>query len=83
MDGGDLAQLWPVVVRSAGESDFVALKPSSTVRARARLSSPGRTVRQLLFGRKRTVYRVYFTIINDVVIVLHIRHGARREPRRL
>jgi plasmid stabilization system protein ParE len=47
------------------------------------LSSAERTVRQLLFGRRRYVYRIYFAIFADVVSVLHVRHGARKELRRL
>ena len=47
------------------------------------LSSPSREVRKLLFGRKNYIYRVYFTITEGVVKVLHVRHGARREPKRV
>jgi plasmid stabilization system protein ParE len=47
------------------------------------LSTPRRQVRKLLFGRRRSVYRIYFTIIGDVVQVLHVRHGARQEPKRV
>jgi plasmid stabilization system protein ParE len=39
-------------------------------------------VRQLLYGRRQSVYRVLFTVIGDldepVVRVLHIRHAAQR-----
>ena len=48
-----------------------------------KLSTDRRTVRQLLFGRRRHVYRIYFAIFADEVSVLHVRHGARQEPRRL
>jgi plasmid stabilization system protein ParE len=40
-------------------------------------------VRQLLYGRKPHVYRILFSIENDTVHILHIRHGrrkARTEP---
>ncbi len=47
------------------------------------LSTAGRTVRVLLFGRNPHAYRVYFATYDDEVRVLHVRHGARREPRRL
>lgn len=47
------------------------------------LSTGRHPVRQLLFGRRRHVYRVYFSVVDDVVKVLHVRHGARRRPRRL
>jgi plasmid stabilization system protein ParE len=36
-------------------------------------------VRHLLYGRKPHVYRILFTIKDQTVYVLHIRHG-RREP---
>jgi plasmid stabilization system protein ParE len=36
-------------------------------------------VRHLIFGRKPHLYRVLFTIEDDVVVVLHIRHGRRRK----
>ena len=47
------------------------------------LSTGDHPVRQLLFGRRRHVYRVYFSVLEDVVKVLHVRHGARRRPRKL
>ena len=46
------------------------------------LSRPARLVRKLLYGRKPGVYRIYFEIAGDAVLIYHIRHGARREPRR-
>ncbi len=48
-----------------------------------KLCSNQRTVRQLLFGRRRHVYRIYFAVFTDVVTILHVRHGARKEPRRM
>jgi plasmid stabilization system protein ParE len=38
-------------------------------------------VRHLLHGRKPHVYRILFTIKDETVYVLHIRHG-RRQPLR-
>jgi toxin ParE1/3/4 len=38
-------------------------------------------VRRILFGRKPNVYRIYYSVEGETVYVLHIRHGARREPR--
>jgi plasmid stabilization system protein ParE len=38
-------------------------------------------VRQLLYGRKPNVYRILFTIEDQTVYVLHIRHG-RRQPHK-
>jgi plasmid stabilization system protein ParE len=35
-------------------------------------------VRQLLYGRKPNVYRILFTIDEDKVVVLHLRHGRRK-----
>ena len=37
-------------------------------------------VRHLICGRKPHQYRILFTVQNDVVIVLHVRHGRRRRP---
>jgi plasmid stabilization system protein ParE len=36
-------------------------------------------VRHLLYGRKPHVYRIIFTIEDNTVFVLHVRHG-RRQP---
>jgi plasmid stabilization system protein ParE len=44
------------------------------------LSRRRQMVRRILFGRKPNVYRIYFSIEGETVRVLHIRHGARREP---
>lgn len=49
--------------------------------AEPELSSSRRTVRKLLFGNRRHAFRVYFAIFDDVVRVLHVRHGARRDPK--
>lgn len=35
-------------------------------------------VRQLLYGRKPHQYRVLFTVEDETVVVLHIRHGRRQ-----
>jgi plasmid stabilization system protein ParE len=34
-------------------------------------------VRQLLYGRKPHVYRILFTVEDETVSILHIRHGRR------
>ena len=47
-----------------------------------RFSRPAIAVRQLLYGRYPHVCKVYFTIEPKTVWILHIRHGARREPSR-
>lgn len=36
-------------------------------------------VHQMLYGRKPHQYRVLFTIDGDRVVILHIRHGRRRQ----
>jgi plasmid stabilization system protein ParE len=36
-------------------------------------------VRHLLYGRRPNVYRILFTIEDQTVYILHIRHG-RRQP---
>jgi plasmid stabilization system protein ParE len=38
----------------------------------------GREVRQMLYGKRRNKYRVLFEIRKQLVIVLRVRHGARR-----
>jgi len=35
-------------------------------------------IRQLLYGTRRDVFRILFTIQGDTVHVLHVRHGAQR-----
>ncbi len=34
-------------------------------------------IRQLLYGKRQHAYRILFTIREETVSVLHIRHGAR------
>jgi plasmid stabilization system protein ParE len=38
----------------------------------------GREIRQLLYGKRQHKYRVLFEIREKVVIVLRVRHGARK-----
>ena len=35
-------------------------------------------IRQLLYGKRRGVYRILFTVAGNVVQILHVRHGARQ-----
>ena len=35
-------------------------------------------IRQLLYGKGRNTYRILFTVSEQVVDVLHIRHSARQ-----
>ena len=46
------------------------------------LSTPANTIRQLLYGRRPHSYRIYFDVVAATVRILHIRHGARKDPRR-
>ncbi len=34
-------------------------------------------IRQLLYGKGRNAYRILFTVVGDVVSILHIRHSAQ------
>jgi plasmid stabilization system protein ParE len=45
-------------------------------------SRPTIAVRQLLYGRYPHVYKIYFTIEARTIWILHIRHSARRDPKR-
>jgi plasmid stabilization system protein ParE len=35
-------------------------------------------LRQLLYGRRRNVFRILYMIDDDTVVVLHIRHASRQ-----
>jgi len=39
----------------------------------------GEPIRQLLYGDKRHAYRILFTVQEQKVLVLHLRHAARRK----
>ncbi len=43
----------------------------------AESADSGGEVRVLLFGHKRHAYRILFTVRDDAVLVLHLRHAAR------
>lgn len=47
--------------------------------ARGSVTAEDKSLRQLLFGRRRNVYRVIYFIDQDrkTVTIIHIRHGAR------
>ena len=36
-----------------------------------------RTIRETFHGRRHYKYRILFTVLDDKVYVLHVRHGAR------
>ena len=61
--------------------DSLATVPNRCPPVKA-LSTPRSTIRKLLYGRRPHVYLVYFDVVEDSVRILHIRHGARREPAR-
>jgi plasmid stabilization system protein ParE len=42
----------------------------------------GIELRQLLFGKRRGVYRILFMVVGDTVHVLPIRHAARESLKR-
>ena len=67
------AKLQAAVLSLAEHPSRCAVVPS--------LSTQRQTVRQLLYGRKRYIYRIYFTIVDRTVQVLHIRAGARKTPQ--
>lgn len=35
-------------------------------------------LRQMLYGKRRNIFRILYTIDDDTIVVLHIRHAARR-----
>ena len=45
------------------------------------LSAPDLEIRKLLYGKRRNRYQILFTIREDAVHVLHVRHGARAPMR--
>ena len=59
-----------------------AIQSLSRIPTRCGLAREGREfdveIRQLLFGNRRSAYRVLFTVRANEVRVLHVRHSARR-----
>ena len=39
-------------------------------------------IRQLVYGKRVGAYRILFTIVQDAIHILHVRHGRRRRLRR-
>jgi len=86
----DIGRIYRRVAQDAGQKWFTRLIDKiyslgafpERCRVVNRLSRPDRMVRELLFGRKPHVYKIYFDIVDDTVLVLHIRHGARRESKK-
>ena len=48
----------------------------------SRLSTSSVLVRQLLFGNYPHIYKIYHQTVGNIVEVMHIRHGARRQAKR-
>src|SRR5437588_9183854 len=38
-------------------------------------------IRNLLYGKRKNVYRIIFTVQGTTVHVLHVRRGTRQEPK--
>ena len=77
-EAGDAGARWFAALRQAIDS-LHALPARCPIAPESREASV--EVRHLLYGRRPHVYRILFSIENDVVHVLHIRHGRRRPPR--
>lgn len=87
----DLADLFDrLMAQQAGEAGILwldrlqeAMQSLSNLPDRCRLAPESKEfryeVRELIYGRKPHFYRVLFTIDEDTVVILHIRH-ARRLP---
>jgi len=73
---GETGMLWFAALQDAIASlaDFPARCPLAPENAAFPFE-----VRHLLYGRTPHVYRILFTIEDETVYVLHIRHG-RRQP---
>jgi len=72
---GDAGQRWFVAFRDAVNS--LSTLPTRCAISPESADSPVE-IRQLLYGRKPHVYRIMFSIQDDVVQILHVRHGRRR-----
>jgi plasmid stabilization system protein ParE len=70
----DAAQRWHDGLSRA--IDSLAKLPTRCPVSQADSRALGCEVRQLLYGKRRGVYRILFTIAGDTVWVLRIRHGA-------
>jgi plasmid stabilization system protein ParE len=86
----DLANLYEQI--NAGHSDaalkwYLGLKKEilslGTLPFRCPVTPENATLRHLLYGHGRNTYRVIYRITGRQVDVLHIRHGARRQFRRV
>jgi plasmid stabilization system protein ParE len=46
------------------------------------LMNKGREVRHSLYGEKPNTYKIYYTVLDDEVLVLRVWHGARKPPKK-
>ena len=72
----EAARVWTVGIMNAISS--LKTMPRRCHVARENDAFP-HEIRQLLYGKGARVYRILFTIHEDVVSVLHIRHGSRAD----
>jgi plasmid stabilization system protein ParE len=77
-EAGDAGQRWFTALSTAFAS--LASLPSRCPLAPENRDSPVE-LRQLLYGRRSHTYRILFTIADDAVHVLHVRHARRRPAR--
>ena len=71
----DIAQRWHNGLTRAINS--LAKMPTRCPVSHADSQALGCEVRQLLYGKRRGVYRILFSIAGDTVWVLRIRHSAK------
>jgi toxin ParE1/3/4 len=81
----DLQDIQSYLVRQAGPqaSERVRLHLLGKIRRLANTPHMGRPPSNAeirILPPTRYPYRIYYTVARDVVIVLHIRHSARRNP---
>jgi plasmid stabilization system protein ParE len=76
-DAGEAGAKWFAALRGAIES--LAALPARCPIAPESRESP-MEIRQLLYGRRPHTYRILFSIDQQIVHVLHVRHGRRRPP---
>jgi plasmid stabilization system protein ParE len=73
-DAPAIAQQWAIGLMKA-------ITSLETFPARCALAPENRyfpqEIRHLLYGKGRSIYRILFTINDDTVFILHIRHGAQ------
>ena len=81
----DLQEIQSYLVQQAGAqaAERVRLHLLSKLRRLAstpRMGRPTSNAAIRILPPTRYPYRIYYTVASDAVIVLHIRHSARRDP---